>query len=307
MTHTLESESDEVFSFPYSPCVRQSESLDDVSVDLLSCLDWGDPKSSPESGTISSKQPLNLSSVDAPFCTKIQGKSLAQHLSERFACQFEERAWVEENMVEIQDARKVDVSSTKTRFYFSQSVVVKAYMNVLESDREKHLAESLHEAAATAFLCSKKNWKYEVFGVSMNGVTPTPGTHICLLRTLLDPDHLTADAAAAAFVEVLKTLGVAHGDTHPGNVLMGASGAELLDCERCFLIDKALHEQMAQSIHTFANDPSQRPKLLAEFRTQGLEETRHRFMRLAKKIVVGKLDIFSLRIDTLLCTFEHTM
>jgi hypothetical protein len=304
----LESESDEVFSFPYSPCVRQSESLDDVSDDLLSCLDWGDPKSSPDSGTISSKQPLNLSSVDAPFCTKIQGKSLAQYLSERFACQFEERAWVEGNMVEIQDARKVDVSSTKTRFYFSQSVVVKAYMNVLGSDRAKHLAESLHEAAATAFLCSKKNWKYEVFGVSMNGVTPTPGTHICLLRTLLDPNHLTADEAAAAFVEVLETLGVAHGDTHPKNVLKGASGVEVLDCERCFLIDRELHKEMAESIRIFAKNPSQRPALLEKFRKQGLEATRHRFILLARNILSGKLDIFShLFINKLLQTFQNTM
>jgi hypothetical protein len=225
---------------------------------------------------------------------------LAQYLSSRFDCHFEERAWVEGKMVKFQDAGQGGNSATRNRFYFSKSFVVKAYMNVLGSDREKIFAEGLHEAAATAFVCHKRNWKCEVFGVSIEGIT-----HICLLRTLLDSNPLNADEATDAFVELLRTTGVAHGDTHPENVLWGPSGVEVLDCERCFLIDQKLQDEMAGSIRSFAKYPLKRPELLSKFRDQGLEATRHRFILLAREIRSGARDIFRVGIDEFVGTFQN--
>jgi predicted unusual protein kinase regulating ubiquinone biosynthesis (AarF/ABC1/UbiB family) len=103
----------------------------------------------------------------------------------------------------------------------------------------------------------------------------------------------------------LVTTGVAHGDPHPGNVFQGASGVEVLDFERSFLIQKDLQSDMTQSIQTFANDPNSRNNLLKEFRDQGLEGTRHRFIRLAEQILTGKRDISTLAISELVRIFQN--
>ena len=230
-----------------------------------------------------------------PFWTATKQMSLAEHLSSRFQCPFEELEWVQGMMVVCPKGN----SETKVRFYASTSFMIKAYMNVTRSNN-RYLGQSLHEAAATAFACREKGWKCEVFGVRTE-----ESTHICLLRARLNSQTSTADEAADACVDLLVTTGVAHGDPHPGNVFQGASGVEVLDFERSFLIEKNLHSDMTRSIQTFANDPESRNNLLQEFRNQGLEDTRHRFIRLAEQILNGKLDISTLGISELLRIFQN--
>ena len=115
--------------------------------------------------------------VDTSLWTAIKQTSLAQYLSSRFDTNFGEHANVNGKLSAIQGGD----SEAQVRFYVSPSLVVKAYMNVLESNAEKHLARGLHEIAATAFVCGKKGWKCKVFGVRIDGIT-----HICLLRARLD-------------------------------------------------------------------------------------------------------------------------
>jgi predicted unusual protein kinase regulating ubiquinone biosynthesis (AarF/ABC1/UbiB family) len=126
-----------------------------------------------------------------------------------------------------------------------------------------------------------------------------------LLRARLISQTSTADEAASACIDLLVTTGVAHGDPHPGNVFQGAGGFEVLDCERSFLIEKNLQFEMTRSIQTFANSPKSRINLLNEFRNQGLERTRHRFLRLASQILTGSRDISTLGIIELLLIFQN--
>ena len=241
--------------------------------------------------------PVPAPVVDTSLWTAIKQTSLAQYLSSRFDTNFGEHANVNGKLSAIQGGD----SEAQVRFYVSPSLVVKAYMNVLESNAEKHLARGLHEIAATAFVCDKKGWKCEVFGVRIDGIT-----HICLLRARLKSKPLTADEASTAFVDVLETTEVAHGDTHPENVLEDASGGfEVLDCERSFLIDKKLKAEIASTIRIYAHEPLKRPDLLNVIRKQGLEATRHRFILLARKFLNSHRDIFDLGIDELFATFEN--
>ena len=234
---------------------------------------------------------------NTPFWSATEGMSLAEHLSSRFRFHFQKCEWVAGRMV---DCPKGD-SETTLCFYVSDSFIIKAYMNVTGSDRSNvnHLGQSLHEAAATAFVCRKKRWNFKVFGVRTD-----ESTHICLLRARLISRTSTADETANACIDLLVTTGVAHGDPHPGNVFQGVSGFEVVDCERSFLIEKNLQSEMTRSIQTFANNPQSRTNLLNEFRSQGLEDTRHRFLRLAKRILDGSRDISTLRINELLAIFQ---
>jgi hypothetical protein len=242
--------------------------------------------------------PVPAPVVDTSLWTAIKQTSLAQYLSSRFDTNFGEHANVNGKLSAIQGGD----SEAQVRFYVSSSLVVKAYKNVLKSNAEKHyLARGLHEIAATAFVCDKKGWKCEVFGVRIDGIT-----HICLLRARLKSKPLTADEASTAFVDVLETTEVAHGDTHPENVLEDASGGfEVLDCERSFLIDKKLKAEIASTIRIYAHEPLKRPDLLNVIRKQGLEATRHRFILLARKFLNSHRDIFDLGIDELFATFEN--
>ncbi len=236
--------------------------------------------------------------VDTSLWTAIKQTSLAQYLSSRFDTNFGEHAYVNGKLSDIQGGD----SEAQVRFYVSSSFVVKAYMNVLESNAKvKHLARGLHEIAATAFVCDKKGWKCDVFGVRIDGIT-----HICLLRARLESKPLTADEASTAFVDVLETTEVAHGDTHPENVLADASGGvEVLDCERSFLIDNKLQAEMASTIRIYAHQPQKRPELLNVIKKQGLEATRHRFTLLARQFLNLHRDIFDLGINELFATFEN--
>jgi len=241
--------------------------------------------------------PVPAPVVDTSLWTAIKQTSLAQYLSSRFDTNFGEHANVNGKLSAIQGGD----SEAQVRFYVSPSLVVKAYMNVLESNAEKHLARGLHEIAATAFVCGKKGWKCKVFGVRIDGIT-----HICLLRARLKSKPLTADEASTAFVDVLESTEVAHGDTHPENVSEDASGGfEVLDCERSFLIDKKLKAEIASTIRIYAHEPLKRPDLLNVIRKQGLEATRHRFTLLARKFLNSHRDIFDLGIDELFATFEN--
>jgi hypothetical protein len=122
--------------------------------------------------------PVPAPVVDTSLWTAIKQTSLAQYLSSRFDTNFGEHANVNGKLSAIQGGD----SEAQVRFYVSPSLVVKAYMNFLESNaKEKHLARGLHEIAATAFVCDKKGWKCKVFGVRIDGIT-----HICLLRARLD-------------------------------------------------------------------------------------------------------------------------
>jgi hypothetical protein len=122
--------------------------------------------------------PVPAPVVDTSLWTAIKQTSLAQYLSSRFDTNFGEHANVNGKLSAIQGGD----SEAQVRFYVSPSLVVKAYVNFLESNaKEKHLARGLHEIAATAFVCDKKGWKCKVFGVRIDGIT-----HICLLRARLD-------------------------------------------------------------------------------------------------------------------------
>jgi hypothetical protein len=226
--------------------------------------------------------------------TAIEQRSMAEHLSSQFGCHFEEKAHENGVLSDIQGGE----SEAGVRFYVSPSHVVKAYMNVLKLKQVRHLAQGLHEAAATAFVCEKKKWNCEVFGVGSAG---TGTAHICLLRTRLDSKPLNANDAADAFVDFMITTNVAHGDPHPGNVLAG----QVLDCERSFLIDEKLRNEMVISIRSYAHNPQKRTELMNAMKSQGLDDTRHRFMRLAKNILDGSLDIYCLGMNSLFDTFEN--
>lgn len=241
--------------------------------------------------------------VKKSFWTVTKQMSLAKYLNTRFECNFEEHVHVNGKLCDVSHVCQEGIPEAKVHHFVSPSLVVKAYMNVLGS--VKHLAQGLHEAAATAFVCDKKGWKYEVFGVRTEG-THAVYAHICLLRTLLDSQSLTADEATNAFIELLDTTGVAHGDTHPDNVKASASGGfEILDFERSFLMEKNVQPEMASSIRIYAHEPQRRPELLSNMQSQGLDATRNRFIQLAKHCLLSGGDIFSLGINDFLNVFQR--
>jgi hypothetical protein len=83
------------------------------------------------------------------------------------------------------------------------------------------MAQALHEASATAYVCSKKNWYFQVFGVITQGARAAY-IHVCIVRSLLDDanDANLNVQQASSFVHLLKLVGLVHGDPHPGNAKM---------------------------------------------------------------------------------------
>lgn len=128
------------------------------------------------------------------------------------------------------------------KFFVSSKSVVKVYRSLFGvncSSTIKHLAQALHEASATAYVCSKKNWYFQVFGVITQGARAAY-IHVCIVRSLLDDANvanLNVQQASSAFVDLLKLLGLVHGDPHPGNakMMLGlCKDIQVIDFERSF-------------------------------------------------------------------------
>ena len=233
--------------------------------------------------------------------------NIASYLSTRLHCEFEERTNCKGYLIPPQPYAGNSKIWENAHHFVSEQHVVKVYRilwdPLYKRQNSKHLAQALHECAATAFVCQKRDWHFDVFGVVNQGTSATY-LHICLLRTRLDAKVLQANDASIACVQLLKTTGVVHGDCHEGNIKcrIGDAVIELLDFERSFLIGRNNQAAMIESITKYAEEAQSRPELLHAMRSQGLDATRGRFIEFSRSLD----SIFNITMDAILNVFTVT-
>jgi hypothetical protein len=192
-------------------------------------------------------------------------------------------------------------TTEKPRFYKNGMLCVKVYRFLWGKTNSKLLAAALHEVAATAFICTQKNWYFDVFGVVSTGISAIY-VHLCICRRELSPmknftgitDH------ASPFLDLFETTGVAHGDPHKGNVLAamadgGKLTIEVVDCERSFFPSRGIElSDVAKCMKSYAQVGADLASFLPSIEQQGLERTRQHFLTIANDVLNCKANLFEL-------------
>ena len=258
----------------------------------------------------SAAQTEGASPSNSSFWTASTEVNVASYLNSRFNGEFEEHTNYEGRLMRTSSDADQSTPWEQAHHFVSAQHVVKVYRILWSREGntkkvQKQLAQALHESAATAFICQKRHWLADVFGFVVDQSNDSVYLHICLLRTRLDPKVVHAQAVSGAFVELLETTGVMHGDGHVGNVKFRIDGAvvELLDFERSFLIESSTKPAMIQSIRKYAEDSQSRRQLLTEMASQGLDATRNRFITWAATL--NSVGISGIKIHHLLTCFQQ--
>ena len=220
------------------------------------------------------------------FWTVTRQMHFAYCLRGKFGCDFQEQVyqhgiWTpadpDDGIKCVEDGNPRE----SVHFFTSRDSVVKVYRIMLGLSHRAstdNLAKALHEASATAYVCPKYNWRYEVFGIVTQGVNASY-LHVCILRTLLNADGLSIEQAKNAFILLLNELGIAHGDPHAGNAKMklGCKDIEVFDFERSFMVKSENKADILETTLLYVRDANARFQLLKRMMTQGMDDTRNRF------------------------------
>ncbi len=201
-------------------------------------------------------------------------------------------------------------------FISSGNLVIKVYRFLWGKVPVDSLAQALHEAAATTYVCQRrKKWYFEVFGVVTRGVRATY-VYICVCRNMLDyANPQIINTAKNPFLKLYQKTGVAHGDGHYGNVMMkrfckNAGSTECIDFERSFLPFSAIQaDAITQSITSYYEAPSDEDRsrvLIDTIKNQGLERTRRNFRHFVRECLKGAefRDLFQCGIKHFVKLFE---
>jgi hypothetical protein len=233
-------------------------------------------------------QTISISSYSkiSSFWTVTRQMHFAYWLRGKFGCDFQEQVyqhgiWTpadpDDGIKCVEDGNPRE----SVHFFTSRDSVVKVYRIMLGLSHRAstdNLAKALHEASATAYVCPKYNWRYEVFGIVTQGVNASY-LHVCILRTLLNADGLSIEQAKNAFILLLNELGIAHGDPHAGNAKMklGCKDIEVFDFERSFMVKSENKADILETTLLYVRDANARFQLLKRMMTQGMDDTRNRF------------------------------
>ena len=289
-----------------SPASHVSLRVDPLATDAAAVPASGSRQNSPSAAVLSADR---MQTITSPFWTASTEMNIASYLSSRLLCGFEERTNCEGRLISLQPHAVNSKIWEKPHHFVSAQHVVKVY-RILWDPTHKHqcgrpLAQALHESAATAFVCRKQHWHFDVFGVVNQGTHDAfYYLHICLLRTRLDPTVLGANDATTAGVQLLKRTGVVHGDCHEGNLKRRINDAviELLDFERSFFLGTNDEAAMIESIKKYAEDARSRKQLLKAMQAKGMDDTRRRFMAFSR----GLDNVFDVTMNAILHVFTDT-
>ena len=235
--------------------------------------------------------PPVFSGHKSSFWTLTSQMNVAFFLNQKFSCTFQEMSHYKGQWKQVSDTGYTSYNGAQegnpweaVQFYVSSSVVVKVYRILLgwkSSSATGYLAQALHEASATAYVCSKKQWKFDVFGVVTQGARASY-LHICILRSRLDDVLLNEIEASIAFVDLVRTVCVVHGDAHVGNAKrrLGCADIEVIDLERSFLLGTNDAASIISSSENYTRNSEARPYLVNKMKCQGLDSTRKRFIKM---------------------------
>jgi hypothetical protein len=257
--------------------------------------------------SVVSTLPADVLQPSSFWTTLSSNMDVGHYLNIRYNCKFEEHT--NEKGTLIKSRPQVDSGTLHwqdAHHFVSETYVAKVYRLLLHSSHDtrskefiSNLSKALHECAATAFVCDKKKWFHEVFGVVFHEAD-TSHLHICLVRARLHSADLTPEQTSVAVIDLLKQFGVMHGDCHVGNAKLRSDGVlELLDFERSFFPNSTNMGEMIHMIKLYANNPRTHDKLLGQWQNMGMDETRRRFRQLARTS-----NIFDIKMDQLLSLFK---
>ena len=138
----------------------------------------------------------------------------------------------------------------------------------------------------------------------------TSYVHVCIVRSLLCASSFNALNARSAIVDLLRSLGLVHGDPHIGNAKATADSPdifEVIDFERSFLLSKNWQSQhgliasiVSDSEQYFDGNLQVRIQLLAKMAKMGVTKTRNRF----QSMCANQLNILNLGLNDFLESFD---
>jgi hypothetical protein len=249
---------------------------------------------------------------NSSFWTVTNEMRLDCFLRDKFSCEFQEKKHVDGKLRPLSFGDMQEGNPWEAvHFYVGANCLVKVYRILLgakSSGTTEFLAQALHEASATAYVCSKKIWRCEIFGVVTRGAH-TSYVHVCIVRSLLCASSFNALTARSAIVDLVRSLRLVHGDPHVGNAKESADSPdifEVIDFERSFLLDESCQNDedlivsiVSDSEQYFDGNVQVRKQLLAKMAKMGLDKTRNRFILMCN----DQLSILKLGLDDFLRCF----
>jgi len=234
-------------------------------------------------------------------------------LRDRFQCDFQEQKHVDGRLKPLSFGDMQEGNPWEAvHFYAGTNRLVKVYRILLgakSSSTTNFLAQALHEASATAYVCLRKKWYHHIFGVVTRGAH-TSYVHVCIVRSLLCASNFNASKARSAIVDLVRSLGLAHGDPHIGNAKARTDSPdifEVIDFERSFLLSKNLQTDdgliasiVSDSEQYFDGNLQVRIQLLAKMANMGVTKIRNRFQIMC----ANQLDILKLGLNDFLKCFD---
>ncbi len=198
----------------------------------------------------------------------------------------------------------------KNPMFFRDGIrIVKVYRFLWGKINPDFLAIALHEVAATAYVCPKTAWNFEVFGLFTTGVCASY-VYLCICRDELACEIQDPEEAGKAIVDLFKKTGVAHGDGWVRNVMMvnvsKLSRVQVIDFERSFIPNPGCDsKQICQTALDYAAaNTTARSHLVKDIGQQGLDRTRKNFRAMANQILSGTTNLFDCGIANFIRVFE---
>jgi hypothetical protein len=254
-------------------------------------------------------------SLNDSFWTVTNQMRLDCFLRDKYQCDFQEQKHLDGRLQPLSFGDMQEGNPWEAvHFYAGTNRLVKVYRILLgarSSSTTDFLAQALHEASATAYVCSRKNWHYQIFGVVTRG-THTSYVHVCIVRSLLCASSCNAAAprARSAIVDLVRSLGLVHGDPHIGNAKATTDSPdifEVIDFERSFLLSKKWQSEhglitsiVSETEQYFDGNLQVRIQLLAKMAKMGVTQTRNRFQKMCAK----QLSILNLGLNDFLECFD---
>ena len=254
-------------------------------------------------------------SLNDSFWTVTNQMRLDCFLRDKYQCDFQEQKHLDGRLQPLSFGDMQEGNPWEAvHFYAGTNRLVKVYRILLgarSSSTTDFLAQALHEASATAYVCSRKNWHYQIFGVVTRG-THTSYVHVCIVRSLLCASSCNAAAprARSAIVDLVRSLGLVHGDPHIGNAKATTDSPdifEVIDFERSFLLSKKWQSEhglitsiVSETEQYFDGNLQVRIQLLAKMAKMGVTQTRNRF----QKMCANQLSILNLGLNDFLECFD---
>ena len=160
-------------------------------------------------------------SCNDSFWTVTNEMRLDRFLRAEFQCDFQEKKHVDGRLQPLSFGDMQEGNPWEAvHFYAGTNRLVKVYRVLLtgakSSSTTNFLAQALHEASATAYVCSKKQWHYDIFGVVTRGAHSSY-VHVCIVRSLLcASSFINAPKARSAILDLLRSSRLVHGDPQIG-------------------------------------------------------------------------------------------